>query len=232
MTLSFTANRNFSEASLDIYNCQEVTLSNCSVEHSTGNGDVLVPFRGNTGAVAIGINSVYENFTAAPSVYITNCTFAYNRALASRTLNTFSQTGFGQVFSGRGGGLGLYINDSVHNVSMVIADCTFHDNYAKSSGGGIYIYINGRTIQDTISIQRTVFVNNYVSENSGGGATVVFYSNGLPLAPHTVQFIDCRFESNTGEVGGGLYVFTSFEGQLICVPLAHVTSCGAAIFRH
>ena len=115
---------------------------------------------------------------------------------------------------------------------MVIADCTFRDNYAKSFGGGIYIYINGRTIQDTISIQRTVFVNNYAEEHGGGGVLVAFFSNGLPLAPHTVQFMDCRFESNTGEAGGGLHVFTSFEGQLFCVPLAYLTSCGDAIFRH
>ena len=75
-------------------------------------------------------------------------------------------------------------------------------------------------------------MNNYVEEHEGGGGgggegTVAFYFNGISLAPHTVQFVNCRFESNTGEAGGGLHVFTSFEGQLFCFVLAYLPSCGA-----
>ena len=56
-------------------------------------------------------------------------------------------------------------------------------------------------------------MSNYAEEHGGGGVLVSFYSNGLPLAPHTVGFVDCRFEGNMGEAGGGLHVFTSFDGQ-------------------
>ena len=42
---------NFREAALDIYNSAHITIANSNFSNNSGTGNVLLPFRGNTGAI-------------------------------------------------------------------------------------------------------------------------------------------------------------------------------------
>ena len=103
---------------MDVFNCQEVLLANSDFENNSGTGIVLKLYRGKAGGVAIGINSASASFLSSPSVQISNCTFVNNSTLATSKFHTISQTAFNQVFTGRGGGLGVLVNESFFNVSL------------------------------------------------------------------------------------------------------------------
>ena len=207
--------RYFSEAALDIFNCQEVFLDNLDVTHNTGTGIVRDSYRGNTGGVAIGINSASVNFSASPVIEISNSIFTNNSALATSRFHTISQTSFDQVFTGRGGALGVFINESFYNVTSVISNCIFKGNFARSFGGGIYVILNGLTAQHKVMLERTSILSSAVELHGGGGMQFSFLSNGIPGFPHMAIFTECIFEDNTAEAGGGIYVFTSTRGRTI-----------------
>jgi hypothetical protein len=47
----------FTEAALDIFNCQDVLFNHTVIEHNNGTGiDTTVSYRGNSGGVAFGYN--------------------------------------------------------------------------------------------------------------------------------------------------------------------------------
>ena len=205
--------RYFSEAALDIFNCQEVFLDNLDVTHNTGTRIVRDSYRGNTGGVAIGINSASANFSVSPVIEISNSIFTNNSALATSRFHTASQTSFDQVFTGRGGALGVWVNESFYNVSLVTVNCTFKDNLAKSFGGAIYVLINGLTAQHEVRFERTHIFSNTVELHGGGGMQLTFLSKGIPAFPHMANFTKCKFEDNAAEIGGGIYVETSIQGN-------------------
>ena len=127
----------FRNAVLDIYNSAHVTIANSNFSNNSGTGNMLLPFRGNTGAVAIGYNNNGSSIFTNPTVLVQNCSFTNNGANAStQSFLTSSNIVAMGVFTGRGGGLGLLINESFHNVTALITDCQFINNFASSFGGG------------------------------------------------------------------------------------------------
>ena len=71
---------NFNESVFDIYNSDHIRIMDSNFSDNAGTGNVLLPFRGNTGAVAIGY---YQNQQTNPTVLIENCSFANNKATIS-----------------------------------------------------------------------------------------------------------------------------------------------------
>ncbi len=205
--------RYFTEAVLDVFNSQEVFLHKLHIEHNQGTGIVLESYRGNTGGVAIGMNAALANFSASPTVEISNCTFINNSALATANFNTIDQTSFRQVLTGRGGALGVWVNESYYNVSVLVSDCVFQSNFARSFGGAIYVFLNGPTAQHKVNLDGTSLSSNVAELHGGGGMQLSFLSNGIRGSPHMGNFTDCTFEDNMAEAGGGIYVFTSTRGK-------------------
>ena len=196
---------------LDIFNCQSTSLTDSSFLDNTGSGISNSSYRGNTGAVAIGFNNVPADISS-PNVRISGCNFTNNSATARSVFRTSSETLSSRIFSGRGGALGIFINESLYNISLVISDCRFEHNYARSFGGGMYLLINGFNTQHTVNIGRIHVVSNTAMVGAGG-AQVAFYSNGVPGSPHTVSFTDCVFDRNKAAAGGGLQTYV-FLGKL------------------
>lgn len=202
---------NFSEAVLDIYNCQNVSILGSSFKDNRGTGKVQIPYRGNTGAVAIGFNDVPQHLST-PCIRIQDSDFLNNRATAQSTFETSNQAFTNQYFTGRGGGLGIFVNESFHNITVTVHDCTFGGNFARSFGGGMYILFNGENTQHFIIVERTEIVSN-IALKGGGGIQLSYISNGVQATPHTGTFVDCSFTANRGEAGGGIYVYPSFRGE-------------------
>ena len=211
--LLYPSSRYFTEAVLDIYNCQSTSLTNSSFVDNTGSGISNSSYRGNTGAVSIGFNNVPDHISF-PNVQVSGCNFTNNSATARSVFRTTSQAFFSQIFSGRGGALGVFINESFYNISVVISDCRFEHNYARSFGGGMFLIFTGFNTQHTINVDRTWVISN-MAVLGGGGVQVSYISNGIPGSPHMVNFTDCVFDGNRGVAGGAMYVYPSFVGKCV-----------------
>lgn len=204
--------RYFQEAVLDLFNCVNLTLNGLLVEHNQGTGIVPLPYRGNTGAVAIGYNGLSPNLSATPTVSVSNSVFRNNSALATSRVISISATAFSQVFTGRGGALGVFVNESLHNMTIAIRNCSIVGNSARSFGGGAYVLFNGNTAQHVLLAEEVTLSSNMVTLHGGGGMQFSFLSNGIPTAPHMAILTNCLFDNNTAQAGGGIYIFTSFLG--------------------
>lgn len=208
--------RGFSEAVFDLYNNRNISITYSTFHDNQGTGISRYAFRGNTGAVAIGFNGVPMNYLE-PKVFIFNCNFTRNRATASSLFRSSSGAFFNQAFSGRGGGVGVFFNEDVHNVSVTITDNLFLGNYAQSFGGAVFLVVFNEGTHHTMDLERNIF-NSNVGRLGGGAVQMTFISNGIAGEPHTTSFIDCLFQSNSGPSGGAVYVYPAFQGKQL-LPL-------------
>ena len=208
--------RIFSEAVLDIFNSGEVVIVGCIFFNNSGTGISRTSFRGNTGAVAIGFNHLdLAPQYGDPRVLVSFCNFTGNSATGRSFVRSTDDVFTSRIFSGRGGGLAIYINDSSYNFTSRVYDSIFVDNYARSYGGGLFMVNFGGdgTTQNTFLVRRCVFRGNQ-GEEGGGGLFMGFASMGLDSAPNTGIISDCSFSENSGKFGGGLLTsIASQQGQ-------------------
>ena len=198
---------NFREAVLDIYNSAHVSISNSNFSNNSGTGNVLLPYRGNTGAVSIGYNKIEFISITNQTVSIQNCSFTNNRANASTQSSLTSSNIVAQgIITGRGGALGLLINESFHNVTALITDCQFINNFASSFGGGVYLVLNGMGTQHRVTVDNCHFINNTATLGAGG-ISIAYLTNGEFNYPITAVIQNCHFLGNQGENGGAVYIF-------------------------
>ena len=206
---------NFSEAVLDLFNCESIHLEQSIFHNNSGTGILFETYRGNTGAVAIGYND-YPSFLSQPHIFITGCEFINNSALATSEFLTPERAVGNRVFTGRGGGLGIFVDESNQSVMFEMSNCKVIGNYARSFGGGIFMIFNGYGTQPILNFKEIEIVSN-TGQIGGGGVQLSFLSaTSTFVPPHTVVFSDCNFENNLGEAGAGIYIFTSFVGKKLC----------------
>lgn len=116
--------------------------------------------------------------------------------------------------------MGVFYNESYHNITVEILDSHFESNYARSFGGGVFFVFFGEGTQNTNALKRNVFINNYAL--LGGGAILsTFFSNGISGRPHSVLMSDCTFVGNTGQTGGAIFLYPAYE----CKFYIHVDTC-------
>ena len=204
--------RRFTEAVFDLFNCQNITITGSTFFNNSGSGISRTSYRANTGAVSIGFNNIDTDILSL-AIMIMRCNFTNNRATALSAFRTTSNAFFNRVFTGRGGALGIFINESSHNTTGMISDNFFVTNFARLFGGGLYFVMFGENIQNMFNFERNVFLDN-VAPLGAGGMLVSFFAAGFESAPHQVNVTDCSFTGNYGETGGGLLISIAFEGKL------------------
>ena len=199
------------EAALEIYNSETVSITNSHFSDNTGHGIILEQYRGNTGSVAITyFNSSRSNQN--PDIKVINTTFINNSVYAKLAYRFSSRTFSRGLLTGRAGGLGVFIYEIYHNVTIHVDGCTFHDNYAQAYGGGMYFLYSGRNSHHTGTVSNCEF-NRNTGDLGGGGFIIVLVSSGLVGAPHILSIRDCIFKTNRGNCGGGLFLGFSVEGN-------------------
>ena len=203
----------FTEAALDIFNCHHVLFNHSLLQDNSGTGIVNASYRGNTGGVSFGYNTLPVNFSS-PSLLVTDCVFRNNSARATSAFRTSSQAFFAQIFTGRGGSLALFVNESRYDLDVTIRNCTFTENTARSFGGGVYLLLGGFGTSHRVVVERARVISN-VAQLGGGGFQASFFNNGPEDAPLMMRFDDCLFENNSGIAGGGIFVFTSTDGKCL-----------------
>ena len=176
--------------------------------------------------MSIGYNNIPTSFSQIATI-VSHCTFTNNRATASRKVRSSSSAFSSQIFSGRGGAVGVFYNESYHNITVGILNSHFESNYARSFGGGVFIVIFGEGTQNINTLERNIFVNNYAL--LGGGAILsTFFSNGVSGRPHSVLISDCTFVGNIGETGGALFVYPAYE----CKFYTYTTGVQLFVSKH
>jgi hypothetical protein len=166
-------------------------------------------YRSNAGAVSIAYSSINTTspITSEPFVHITGCTFWNNSAFLplQNSSEQISLALNNNHFFGRGGGLGIFIQEKLRNVMTFIQNCTFVENYAASFGGGAYLYISGEESHHNFSVEDCNFTRNSAGEGSfGGGVQVALLIQNQMSPPCNLEFIRCVFDSNMADYGGGL----------------------------
>ena len=197
--------RYFVESALDIYNCRYVKISNCTIKHSGHNANFLKGHRYSihAGAVSIAVNEFGEaNISPLPNIEVSNCTFYNNSAIPSTNLSrTTNEIFSNQVFTGRGGALGIAINGPNNTIEISVHECHFEENKVQLWGGGAYI-IFGSDSNHTVTYNRSVFIRNR-SDYGSGGLFIGTLSGGHSLRYTTCNVIDCDFIYNFALHGGG-----------------------------
>ena len=203
--------RMFTEAVFDIFNSANVSLANSTFANNRGTGISRYPFRANTGAVSIGYNNVPRHFQLVKAM-ITECKFTTNKATAFHKVRSTNAAFSRRIFSGRGGGLGIFCNESYHDISLKFVDNRFENNYARSFGGALYFVTFGERTQNLYNLTNNFFINN--SAPLGGGAiSNTFFSAGIPGSPHQLLMINCMYDGNLGQSGGALSLYLPYGGR-------------------
>ena len=170
---------------MDLFNCQNIDVQNC-LFHNCSASVGKAQFRGNSGGLSIGYHTTTHNPTRQPLVHIQNSQFTYNKANLPSSVNSTEQVSPAlndHYYFGRGGGIGIFIDETFANITTEIEDCLFIGNYAKSFGGGLYLYTDGNETQHNFTIRRCNFTNNMAGTNFGGGLQVSMLVHNLLSPP-------------------------------------------------
>ena len=128
-------------------------------------------------------------------------------------------------YFGRGGGLGIFVDESFTNISAEISNCNFSGNYAESFGGGIYLYVDGNETRHDFTVTNCNFTRNSAGPGSfGGGLQIAMLIRNLNSPPCNFTFSNCVFTENVADFGGGLstvQVFSQGEGNMVSVSDTH-----------
>ena len=195
---------------LDIFNSANVSIIDSTFLDNSGTGISRHSFRANTGAVAIGYNNAPVHFPQIVAE-IARCAFINNRATAANKVRSTNNAFFSRIFSGRGGGLGVFYNESYHNISLLVTDTCFENNFARSFGGALYLVKFGEQTQNVYVLRGVNFTNN-VAPLGGGALSNTFFSSGIPGSPNSLMMSDCIIVGNAGQTGGALSLYLPYAG--------------------
>jgi hypothetical protein len=201
VTIQNCSFRYFTEAALDIFNCQDVLFNHTVIEHNNGTGiDTTVSYRGNSGGVAFGYN-IPENTIKLSRLRVFNSVFRNNTAIAVSSFQTSSQIIADYIFSGRGGSMAVYSNASHHNIRVHITDCKYRITLQSLMEEVCTLSLQKKLMRSIYShndiiIERTQFAGN--SAGFGGGGIALLYPE--------LKIIDCNFTNNSASAGGGIFI--------------------------
>ena len=157
-------------------------------------------------------------------VYVTNCVFTNNSAsLGGNDIQQQINEAINRlIYIGRGGAMGVAVesNDSI-DITVTIEHCIFENNLADFSGGAVYLDVNGINSQHNFSLRNCNFTGNVAGVRGrnesgemdeeevngyGGGLLVGFQNQNAQSQPTAINVIQCRFEQNSANFGGGISV--------------------------
>ena len=74
---------------------------------------------------------------ANPIVTVSETRFLQNSAFPTKNVLTVSQAFSSGLFTGRGGGLALFITEDNFTITVRVSGCYFSHNFAQNFGGGM-----------------------------------------------------------------------------------------------
>ena len=203
----FSSFRFFTEAVFDIFNCPQILISHSVFQHNYGTGMSTESSRGNTGAVALGFKDTPDDIRNV-FIEILNTTFVNNSAYTQSLDVAIDST----VYPGRGGALGIFLSHSFDNVSAVISNCVFRENFASAYGGAVLYLITRDNVLDNVYFYDTMFDSNIAGLGISGLLLAYIARNIASEIPTTFIVADCVFTNHLSQAGGALTLFPSYFG--------------------
>lgn len=200
----------FTDSSLRLLNNFNVTLRNVNIVNCSH--QITDNFPENSA-----VSLVYRNSGQNTSyVQIFNSQFHYNSIKLVKGYESTSEGVIGERYPGRGGALGLFINDLIINkkVNMIIDGCNFTNNTADAYGGAIYLTSNGLSSGHNYTLINSVFDHNYAAIDGGGiseGSTKTGVTFDTVFDPSHYYLNNCNFTENSAEFGGAVGFVTAFN---------------------
>ena len=207
MSLHLSSLRYFTEAVFDIFNSPLVLISDSIFQHNFGTGISTQSSRGNTGAVALGFKDTPDDIRNI-SVEIKNSTFFNNSAYTQSLDVAIDST----VYPGRGGAVGVFLSHSFENVSVIVANCMFRENFASAYGGALLYLITNDNVLDNVYFRDTMFDSNIGGLGASGMLLTYIARNIESEIPTTFTITDCVFMNHVSQEGGALTLFPSYFG--------------------
>ncbi len=203
--------RGYTASAVDISNVINIEITDCYFNDCSTNTE-KPKFHGNSGAVSVAYfpqsDATFLSNRTNPFLSISNSIFTNNRAILPPGISQsqLDEALNNNIYHGRGGAVGIYVQENVRNVSVKICDCLFDNNNADSFGGGLYLNINGQNTTHSFVVEDTNFTRNSVNGEGGfGGAVqIALLIQNIGYPPTEIEFIRCHFEGNNGSYGGGL----------------------------
>lgn len=199
----------FSSSGLRLLNNFNVTLINLSVVNCTH--QITAYFPENSA-----LSLVHRNSGRNVSyVQIYNSHF-YNNSVEIVKVVSSSEAILGTDYSGRGGALGIFINEPIKNaaVKLIINECNFTRN-AAAYGGAIYLHSNQLSSGHNFIAANSVFDRNYAAIVGGGiaqGSTKTGnFSIDTVFTPSHYHLKNCSFIQNTAQYGGAVNFVAALE---------------------
>lgn len=205
----------FEASAVDVFNCQNVTVKNSVFSNCTAtNGKER--YRGNSGGLSIAYHTnrtVFHDSSLLPSVCVTDCTFNDNKALlpGENTQQQINAALNRHFYYGRGGGLGLYLDEFFINITLNVERNRFENNFAHSFGGGLYVNLDGNATQHSLNIKDCNFTDNRVGGGFGGAIQIALLTRNANSEPSQLKFVRCTFTRNSASFGGGLSVVQTYS---------------------
>ena len=199
--------RYFTEAVFDIFNCPQVLISDSVFQHNYGTGISTESSRGNTGAVALGFRNT-PNYIRNISVEILDTTFFNNSAYVQSLDLVLDST----LYPGRGGAIGIFLSHGFENVSAIVANCVFRENFASTFGGAVYYLITKDNILDNVHFRDLLFDSNMGGLGASGMLLGYAARDIVSEIPTTFTVTDCVFMNHMSQGGGALTLFPSYFG--------------------
>ena len=236
----FFSCRNFSNGAVDALDVKSFVMSNSkflNISTPDDNGNI----RSDSGGLVLRYSqNNISNFHA----YINDCCFINGTAgrridpeeLLAILANALNVALNQNQFSGRGGGMNVYINTINSFVTVIVRNCLFENNFAEFFGGGLYIYTGGRSSNHSVLVEDTDFINNSVAA-AGGAVHMGLLIQNLDAPGSQFNYTRCSFLSNSADYGGGISAVQTYvlgRGNIVNVKECNFednfsTSKGSAI---
>lgn len=202
---------NFNDSGLRLLNNFIVTLTNFSIMNCTHQDTNSFP---ENSALSIVYRGSGRNMSY---VQIYNSQFQYNSVGNKETERNHNVAATGSSYPGRGGALGIFINEPIRNtaINIVISECSFINNTAGLFGGAIYLTSNQLSSGHSFRLINSVFEQNYAGVDGGGfsqGSTKTGnFSIHTFFTASNYHLENCNFTQNTAQFGGAVGFVTALD---------------------
>ena len=201
---------NFSNSGLRLFNNFNITLNNLTVMNCTHRNVDNFP---ENSALSVVYRSSGRNMSY---LQIVNSQFHYNSIKILKSKDA-SEAVIGNSFPGRGGALGIFVNEPIKDtaVEITIDRCYFTNNTADAYGGAIYITSHGLSSGHNFKLTNSVFDRNYAAIDGGGfvqtSTKTGNFSIDTVFTPSHYYLTNCNFTQNSADFGGAVGLITALN---------------------